>query len=76
MVDDVLRGAWADEYVGRRLTSACTRPPTRELLNLVEGSGRRVMRGVGRLVVGDGEQRLAGRVSEVEKQLRVAGGAW
>jgi hypothetical protein len=49
VADDVSRLVRVSAGVGRRLTSACTRPPTRRLLNSIRDAGRRVMRGVGPL---------------------------
>jgi hypothetical protein len=49
--DDASRLARVTARLELRLTSACTRPPTRRLLNSFCGLGRRVMPGVRRFAL-------------------------
>src|SRR5215213_2122354 len=72
-----LRVAGGGLKVSRNLTSACTRPPTRQLSCSAIGSGRRVMRGVGRFPYPLGIYILGVKImQEYQRQCMGCGKVW
>jgi hypothetical protein len=76
IAEDVCRLVRVSSGLGRRLTSACTRPATRRLSCPAGGAGGRVMRGVRPLSYRRRKLEGEGTSSHTGKQLRVASGAW